>query len=438
MVPAGRLSGSPAWASPRPRRAGVFPGLTVAENLRWRVRRGPAGTPRASPPRPVLALSPCWPSSGPCRPGRCPAVSSSSSPSRAPCCRPRGCCCSTRCPWAFAPGRRRPLRHRRRVEERGHRRRHGRAVREPGAGRRRPRRRARAGPRGAAGTPDELSGEAFASSYLGADDPGARPLPGAPSTAREQLAVRLAGVTCGGWVARARPRLPGRRDRRRALWSRRSSGGAPVRAAGRVALAVAVLPVVPGWRASARPWRRSRRCRRPSATPPTRSPRRRRACAPAATSASPAVSSPSTPRRARSPLGWTARRALTCSPRRTSRALFRTVVGQVNGGAGETVLDVPEAEAQFPGSQTSDAHDGAALPGRAGRLAGWCRHGERRRARGRGQRHRRGAVGDRGAEVGASTTTVGLSGDPGAGSTTATARTSVARVLVAGVLGCAT
>ena len=44
-----------------------------------------------------------------------------------------------------------------------------------------------------AGTPDELSGEALASAYLGADDPGARPLPGAPSTAREQLAVRLAG-----------------------------------------------------------------------------------------------------------------------------------------------------------------------------------------------------------------------------------------------------
>lgn len=115
--------------------------------------------------------------------------------------------------------------------------------------------------------------------------------------------------------------------------------------------------------------------------------------------------------------------------------LFRTVVGQVNGGAGQAVLDVPDAEAQFPGSQTSDelttvppspgepvaSRGGAATASAGERAAAGSATGE--------------ALSVTGVlEVGASTTTVELSGDPGAGSTTATARTSVARVLVAGVL----
>ncbi len=115
--------------------------------------------------------------------------------------------------------------------------------------------------------------------------------------------------------------------------------------------------------------------------------------------------------------------------------LFRTAAGQVNAGAGQVVLDVPDAEAQFPGSQTSGKLE--TVPPAEGGPAS-SRGGEASAAA--AERSVSGsATGERlvlaGAlEVGTSTTSVELVADPDAGTTASVARTTVSRVLVGGVL----
>lgn len=115
--------------------------------------------------------------------------------------------------------------------------------------------------------------------------------------------------------------------------------------------------------------------------------------------------------------------------------LFRTGVGQVNAGAGEQVLDVPDAEAQFPGTQNSgsletvppaeggpvSSQGGSAEASASERAAAGSATGESMTVEGV-------------MESGASTSVVSLAADPDAGTTTSTARTTVSRVLVAGVL----
>ncbi len=115
--------------------------------------------------------------------------------------------------------------------------------------------------------------------------------------------------------------------------------------------------------------------------------------------------------------------------------LARTVVGQVNAGAGEAVLDVPDAEAQFPGAQTESElatvppADGGPASSRGGSAT--AKAGERL-ARGT-------ATGER-LDVGGavviegSTSSVELTVDPVAGTATATGRSAVGTVTVAGVL----
>jgi hypothetical protein len=115
--------------------------------------------------------------------------------------------------------------------------------------------------------------------------------------------------------------------------------------------------------------------------------------------------------------------------------LFRTVVGQVNAGAGEAVLDVPDAEAQFPGAQTSGELE-TVPPAEGGPVSS---RGGQAKAQAAERAVSGTATGERlvveGAlEVGASSSSVELTADPDRGITTATARTTVARVLVAGVL----
>ena len=115
--------------------------------------------------------------------------------------------------------------------------------------------------------------------------------------------------------------------------------------------------------------------------------------------------------------------------------LFRTVAGQANGGAGQQVLDVPDAEAQFPGTsadselETVPPASGGPVSSRGG--AATARAGELF-AEGT-------ATGDallvQGAvEIGASSSSVELVAAPAKGTTTAVGRTTVARVLIAGVL----
>lgn len=115
--------------------------------------------------------------------------------------------------------------------------------------------------------------------------------------------------------------------------------------------------------------------------------------------------------------------------------LFRTVVGQVNGGAGEQVLDVPDAEAQFPGQQTEESLE-AVPPAEGGPVSS---RGGAASAQATERSASGSATGDRlvvdGAfDSGASSSAVELLADPDRGTAKATARTTVSRVLVAGVL----
>lgn len=116
-------------------------------------------------------------------------------------------------------------------------------------------------------------------------------------------------------------------------------------------------------------------------------------------------------------------------------SLFRTVVGQVNGGAGETVLDVPDAEAQFPGAETSSELEtvppaeggpvssrGGAATAEAGELAAsGTVTGERLQVEGL-------------LDVGASSSAVELVAAPEKGTTRVLGRTTVSKVVFAGVL----
>lgn len=115
--------------------------------------------------------------------------------------------------------------------------------------------------------------------------------------------------------------------------------------------------------------------------------------------------------------------------------LFRTAVGQVNAGAGSAVLDVPDAEAQFPGSQTSGELT-TVPPAQGGPVS----------SRGGSATASAGATSAAGSataesmlvqgafEIGVSTSEVSLGADGPRGRTVARARTTVARVLIAGVL----
>lgn len=115
--------------------------------------------------------------------------------------------------------------------------------------------------------------------------------------------------------------------------------------------------------------------------------------------------------------------------------LTRTVVGQVNAGAGEAVLDVPDAEAQFPGSQTEAEletvpdTDAGVASSRGGSAAAKVTATS---ATGR-------ATGElldvaELVQVEATTSQVDLVVDPEQGTARASARTAVGRVVVAGVL----
>ncbi|MCW2606568.1 MAG: hypothetical protein JWO60_1261, partial [Frankiales bacterium] len=114
--------------------------------------------------------------------------------------------------------------------------------------------------------------------------------------------------------------------------------------------------------------------------------------------------------------------------------LFRTVVGQGNAGAGQTVFDVPDAEAAFPG--TGSGAVGLVPPTSGGPLSG----------AGGSAVAAADATSAKGSSFGAafgidgvltadgSTSAVELRVDPVKGTTTATARTSVGKVVVARVL----
>lgn len=115
--------------------------------------------------------------------------------------------------------------------------------------------------------------------------------------------------------------------------------------------------------------------------------------------------------------------------------LFRTGVGQVNAGAGQQVLDVPDAEAQFPGTP-AEAELETVPPAEGGpaRSQGGSATAAVTETSARGT-----ATGDElvvtgAVEVGASTSEVALSAGAAKGTTTATGRTTVSEVVVAGVL----
>lgn len=115
--------------------------------------------------------------------------------------------------------------------------------------------------------------------------------------------------------------------------------------------------------------------------------------------------------------------------------LFRTGVGQVNGGAGQQVLDVPDAEAQFPGAQnqaelaTVPPTDAGPATSRSGSATAQAREGL---ATGSATGSSLGVAGQ--VTVDGSTSSVELSADPGKGTAKATARSAVGKVEVAGVL----
>ncbi len=114
--------------------------------------------------------------------------------------------------------------------------------------------------------------------------------------------------------------------------------------------------------------------------------------------------------------------------------LFRTVVGQGNAGAGTTVFDVPDAEAAFPG--TGRGSVGAVPPTSSGPVSGAGGSAEAsattRKAEGSATGSTFSIEGL--VDVDGSTSAVSLVVDPDRGTTTATGRTAVGRVSVAGVL----
>ena len=115
--------------------------------------------------------------------------------------------------------------------------------------------------------------------------------------------------------------------------------------------------------------------------------------------------------------------------------LTRTVIGQVNAGAGEAVLDVPDAEAQFPGSQTEAElttvpdTDAGVASSRGGSAAAKVTETS---ATGRATGELLDVSGL--VQVEASTSQVELAVDPGKGTASASARTAVGKVVVADVL----
>ncbi|MCU1588499.1 MAG: hypothetical protein JWN31_1992 [Frankiales bacterium] len=114
--------------------------------------------------------------------------------------------------------------------------------------------------------------------------------------------------------------------------------------------------------------------------------------------------------------------------------LVRTVVGQVNDAAGQTVLEVPDAEAAFPGVPRDDL--GSVPESGAGPLVV---SGGTATARASDQAASGTSTGAALSLSGlvvvdGSTSAVELAGDKAKGTATATARTAVARVTVAGVL----
>ena len=114
--------------------------------------------------------------------------------------------------------------------------------------------------------------------------------------------------------------------------------------------------------------------------------------------------------------------------------LARTGVGQVNDNAGMTVLEVPDAEAAYPGKGSGDLE--TVPPASGGGVTG---SGGSASARATDRSASATATGSSLdvaglVQVEGSTSTVSLAVDPVAGTTTATARTAVGSVVVAGVL----
>jgi hypothetical protein len=115
--------------------------------------------------------------------------------------------------------------------------------------------------------------------------------------------------------------------------------------------------------------------------------------------------------------------------------LVRTVVGQGNAAAGEPVFDVPDAEAQFPGSQleaeltTVPASDAGVASARGGSATAEVTETSAMGTATGQVLDVSGLV-----RVDAATSEVSLSAAPAKATTTSTARASVGRVVVAGVL----
>jgi hypothetical protein len=115
--------------------------------------------------------------------------------------------------------------------------------------------------------------------------------------------------------------------------------------------------------------------------------------------------------------------------------LTRTVAGQVNGPAGMTVIDVPDAEARYPGAQTTASY-AAADPVAAGPVTFGSASARAQvgpdKAFGTAQAASYDIAGA--LSVGPSTSTVTMTSDLVAGTVAQTARTAVSSVQVAGVL----
>lgn len=115
--------------------------------------------------------------------------------------------------------------------------------------------------------------------------------------------------------------------------------------------------------------------------------------------------------------------------------LARTAAGTVNGSAGQKVLAVPDAEARYPGTQTSGSCCGAPAVSQDPLLLGAAQaHAEAAPGRVAGAASGASYALKGVLEAGASTSTVTMTSDTSAGRVVQQARTSVGRVVVAGVL----
>ncbi|MCU1672684.1 MAG: hypothetical protein JWN77_797 [Frankiales bacterium] len=110
--------------------------------------------------------------------------------------------------------------------------------------------------------------------------------------------------------------------------------------------------------------------------------------------------------------------------------LARTVVGQVNAGAGEQVLDVPDAEAQYPGEGKGDFTSVPPVSNPPVTSAGGSATAKATETSAEGTATGSGLAVAGAFDSGTSSSSVKLSVDPASGVATAAARTVVSRVVV--------